>query len=98
MMDKIGKLMELKKKMEEIRQRLDNITVDGTAAEGKVRISLSANRDVKEIQIDDELVSPERKGELTGHLAEALRQALEQSENVSRAELQAAGPGILPGT
>ena len=38
MFDMLGKLNEVKKAMDEVKSRLDNISVDGEAGEGNIRI------------------------------------------------------------
>jgi len=97
MSDQMKKLLELKKKMEEIQQRLDAITVEGSAGDGAVTVTLSGNRQLRGIAIADGLCSPGRKQEMIDYLEIAWGDALEKSENVSRSEMMAAGPGILPG-
>lgn len=90
------KLNQIKQKMDEIRQRLDNITVDGEAGDGSVKVTVTANRKVKEINISDDLIKRgdgEEIGELT---VVALNRALEQAENVSESEMKAASAGLFP--
>jgi len=97
MSDQMKKLLELKKKMEEIQQRLDAIAVEGSAGDGAVTVTLSGNRQLRGIAIADDLCNPGRKQEMIDYLEIAWADALEKSENVSRSEMMAAGPGILPG-
>ena len=52
MFDMLGKLGDVKRKMEEIKSRLNSVYVDGSAGNGKVKITLTANRAVKEVFID----------------------------------------------
>ena len=93
----LAKLQDLKKKMDDIKNRLDNITVEGSAGNDAVKIELTANRAVKSISISDSLLQPEKKEELIDYLEMALGDVLEKTENISQAEMQAAGQGILPG-
>jgi DNA-binding protein YbaB len=94
MFDKIN---QAKQMAEQTKVRLSNITVEGVAANGKIRIVADANKKVKEVIIDDTLISPERKEELQDLLAMAIDDALTQAENVSAAEMQAMMNSMLPG-
>ncbi|MBK8848027.1 MAG: YbaB/EbfC family nucleoid-associated protein [Bacteroidetes bacterium] len=96
MFDMLGKLGEMKTKMEEMKKRLDTVYVNGEAGNGKIMIELSANRTVKKISIADELVHPDRKEELIDLLEIALGKALENANAVSEAEMKAAGKDLLP--
>jgi DNA-binding YbaB/EbfC family protein len=96
MNDLFGKLNEMKQKMDEIKNRLDTITVEGNAGDGTVHVEMTANRIVKNILIEDSLMSPERKEELQELLEVAINQALEKAQNISETEMQAAGRGMLP--
>ncbi len=91
-----NQLNDLKQKMEETKQRLDTITVEGSAADGAVTIQMTANRTVKNIIIQDDLLSPANKGELCDYLEVAFNKAMQQATNVSQTEIMAAGKGHLP--
>ena len=97
MFDMLNKLGDVKKKMDEIKQRLDLITVEGDSGNGVVKVILTANRKVKSISISDELLKIESKEELQDLLEIALNRALENAENISETEMKAAGKDFLPG-
>jgi nucleoid-associated protein EbfC len=97
MMDMFGKLGEVKKKMDEIRQRLDHITVQGEAGNEAVSVIVTANRKVKSIQINDAFMQTDKREELQELLEVAMNRALEKAEQVSEAEMKAAGRDFLPG-
>lgn len=96
MFDMIGKLNAMKQKMEEIKKRLDAISVEGNAGDGAVTVEMTANRHVKKIKIEDSLLNAERKEELQQLLQLSMNSALEKAQNISESEMQAAGKGILP--
>ncbi|HKR07501.1 MAG TPA: YbaB/EbfC family nucleoid-associated protein [Bacteroidia bacterium] len=96
MLDMLGKLNEVKKKMDEIKNRLDTITVEGNAGDGAVQVIVSGNRVVKSINIETALLNPERKEELQDLLEIAMNNALEKAQNISESEMQSAGKGLLP--
>ncbi len=97
MFDMINKLGDVKKKIDEIKQRLELMTVEGAAGDGAVKVLVTGNRKVKSISIQDELMKPESKEELQDLLEVALNRALENAENVSESEMKAAGKDFLPG-
>ena len=96
MMDMFGKLGEMKKAMEEVKQRLDNVMVEGSAGEGTVRVIMTGNREVREITVDPRYLKEDRKEELEELLVIAVNRAGEKAQNTSESELKAAGKGILP--
>jgi DNA-binding YbaB/EbfC family protein len=97
MFDLINKLADVKKKMDEIKARLDLVTVDGIAGNGKVKVTATGNRKVKSIVIDDSLMGLENKEELLDLLEIATNDALTKAENVSEGEMKSAGRDFLPG-
>jgi nucleoid-associated protein EbfC len=96
MLDILGKLNDVKKKMDEIKNRLDTITVEGNAGDDAVQVLVNGNRIVKNISIEDSLLTPERKEELQDLIEVAMNRALEKAQNISENEMQSAGKGLLP--
>jgi DNA-binding YbaB/EbfC family protein len=97
MLDIFGKLGDLKKKMDEIRSRLDAIYIDESSQDGNVKVTVTGNRKVKSIYIDASLLSPDRKEELEEVLETQLNRALDRAEAVSESEMKSAGRDMLPG-
>ncbi len=93
----LGKLQDLKKSMDEIKSRLDSVSVEGASGDKNVNVRMTANRKVTHISIDESLLNPSRKGELEELLVVACNQAIESANKVSEAEMSAAGKGLLPG-
>lgn len=97
MFDILSKLGDVKKKMDEIKSRLDVVSVDGEAGNGKVKVTVTGNRKLKSISIDDSLLFADHKEELIDLLEIAVNKALDHAEQVSEAEMKAAGRDFLPG-
>ncbi|TZF85823.1 YbaB/EbfC family nucleoid-associated protein (plasmid) [Pedobacter sp. BS3] len=91
------KLFEAQQKAEEIKKRLDTISVSGEAEGGRIRVSATANKHIESISIDTELIRVENKEELEELIAVAVNKALEQAEKISQAEMQAATRDMLGG-
>ena len=56
-----GKLGETQQKAEEIKQKLEAITVEGEAGNGKVKVVASGNKKIKDIFITDDLMALDKK-------------------------------------
>ncbi|MBL4678382.1 MAG: YbaB/EbfC family nucleoid-associated protein [Mucilaginibacter sp.] len=91
------KLMEAQQKAGEVKQRLDAITVTGTAEGGKITVQANGNKVVKSIAIDEDFLKEADKEELEELLVVAVNKALEQAENVSQSEMAAMTNAMLGG-
>lgn len=96
MFDMLGKLNEVKKAMDEMKARLDSISVDGEAGEGSVKVTATGNKVIKSVSIADKLMQSDRKEELEELIELAVNRALDKAQNLSETEMKAAGKGILP--
>ena len=91
------KLFQAQQKAEEVKKRLDAIMVTGEAEGGKIRVSASANKEVRDIQIDSEFYK-ETDAEALGELVViAINKALKQADDISQAEMQAVTKDMLGG-
>ncbi len=91
------KLLQAQQKADEVKKRLDNISVAGEAEGGKVRVIASANKEIREITIDPDFLSQADKEELEEIIIVAVNKALVQAENVSQSEMQAVSQDLLGG-
>jgi DNA-binding YbaB/EbfC family protein len=91
-----GKIAEAQKKAEEIKQKLDTISVEGEAA-GKVFVTANGNKQITDIRIADELLDVNRKEELHDLILLAIDNAMSKADNVSKSEMQALMNSMLPG-
>jgi len=93
----LDKLMAAQQKAEEIKKRLDHVTVTGEAEGGVIRVTATANREVTDVSIDEVFLGNADKEELEELLAVAINNAMKQAENVSQAEMQGAAKDMLGG-
>ncbi|PPK99232.1 YbaB/EbfC family nucleoid-associated protein [Parapedobacter indicus] len=91
------KLFEARQKAEEIKKRLDHITVTGEAEGGLIKVTATANKEVTEISIDPVFLSNADKEELEELLTVAVNNALKQADQVSQTEMQGAAKDMLGG-
>lgn len=90
-----GKLAEAKQKAEEIKQRLDYITVTGEAENGAVKVVATGNRKIKDIFINEKLMAD--REQLQDILTVAVNRAIESADKLAEAEMQALSSELLPG-
>ncbi len=94
MMGMMGKLKETQAKVEATKKRLDTVLIDETSADGLLEVSLTANREVKIIKIDDQLLQD--KEQLEDYLILTLNKAIAKATAVQDAELAAVAKEGMP--
>jgi len=91
------KLFQAQQKAEEIKKRLDTISVFGEAEGGLIKVEATANKEIKSISIDPSFYEDADLEEVEELVAVAVNKALQQAENVSQTEMQAATKDMLGG-
>jgi DNA-binding YbaB/EbfC family protein len=94
LMGMMGKLKEAQKSAEETKVRLNSVLVSDTSAGGAVRITATANKEIKEIEISDALLQD--KEELIDTLIVALNKTLKKAGEVQEKEMQASVRENMP--
>ncbi len=94
LMGMMGKLRETQQKIEDTKKRLDTVLIDEQSNDGLLKVTLSANRKIKSITIDDALL--EDKEQLEDYLIMTLNKAIEKASNVNEAELDAVAKMDMP--
>jgi len=84
-------------KAEEIKKRLDTISVVGEVEGGAIKVTATANKAITSIAITDEFYEKSDKEELEELLQAAVNKALTQADQVSAVEMQAATKDMLGG-
>ena len=83
------KIMEAQQKAGEVKQRLDAISVTGTAEGGKITVTANGNKVIQSINIDEDFFKDADKEEVEELLLVAINKAMEQAENLSQSEMAA---------
>lgn len=94
MMNMMGKLKETHQKVEATKKRLDTVTLTENSSGDLVKVTITANRKVKEIKIDDGLL--EDKEQLEDYLILTLNKAIERATQVNESELAAVAKEGMP--
>ena len=94
LMGMMGKLKETQQKMEETKNRLNNVLVDEQSSDGLLQVTLTANREIKNFKISDELLQD--KEMLEDYLVTVLNKAITKATNVNEAEMAAVAQSGMP--
>lgn len=94
LMGMMGKLKETQQKIEETKKRLDTVLVDEQSSDELLKVTLTANRKIKSIDINESLL--EDKEQLEDYLILVLNKAIEKATNVNEAELGAVAKDGMP--
>ena len=91
--DMMGKLQEAQQKIEETKKRLDTVLIDEEVS-GKLKITVTANREIKSIEIDESLMQDNE--ELEDYLVLTLNKAIEKASKVNEHEMGVAAKSGMP--
>ncbi|MCL4166593.1 UNVERIFIED_CONTAM: hypothetical protein GTU68_027648 [Idotea baltica] len=94
MMGMMGKLKETQQKVAETKKRMDTVTIEESSADQLVKVTITANRQIKEIAIDDSLLQD--KDQLEDFLILTLNKAIEKATQVNETELAAVAKEGMP--
>ena len=93
-MGMMGKLKETQQKIEETKKRLDTVLVEEQSNDGLLKVTLTANRNVKSIAIDDSLLQD--KDQLEDYLVLVMNKAIEKATQINEVELAAVAKEGMP--
>lgn len=94
LMGMMGKLKEAQQKVEETKKRLDTVLVDEQSNDGLLKVTLTVNRKIKSITVDETLL--EDKEQLEDYLILVLNKAIEKATNINETELAAVAKEGMP--
>lgn len=94
LMGMMGKLKETQQRIEETKKRLDTVLVDESSNDGLLKVTLTANRTVKSIAIDNTLLQD--KDQLEDYLVLVMNKAIEKATQINEVELAAVAKEGMP--
>ncbi|CEN37661.1 YbaB/EbfC family nucleoid-associated protein [Capnocytophaga cynodegmi] len=94
LMGMMGKLKETQQKIEETKQHLNNVLIDEVSSNGEIKVTITANREIKSIQINESLLSD--KEELEDYLVLTLNKAIEKATQINENKLAAVAKQGIP--
>lgn len=94
MMGMMGKLKEAQEKVKQTKERLNTVLIDEQSSDGLLKVTLTANRELKSIAVDDSLL--QNKEQLEDYLVLTLNKAIEKATQVNETELAAVAKEGMP--
>ncbi|MBB6499471.1 YbaB/EbfC family nucleoid-associated protein [Pedobacter cryoconitis] len=91
------KLMAAQQKADEIKKRLDTVSVFAEVESGAIKITSTANKTITAIDINEDFFKQADREELEELLLTAINKVLQQAEVVNTNEMQAATQDMLGG-
>lgn len=93
-MDMMGKLKEAQQKIEDTKNRLNSVYIDEKSSDGAIKVSVTANRTIRSIEISEQLL--EDKEQLEDYLILTLNKALSRAEQIQEQELATVAKEGMP--
>ena len=90
----MGKLKETQKKVEETKERMNSVLLDEQSSDNKLKVTITANREIKSIAIDDDLLQD--KEMLEDYLILTLNKAIVRATTVNETEVAAVAKEGMP--
>ena len=94
LMGMMGKLKETQEKVKATKERLHSVLIDEKSSDGLLSITISANREIKSIEVADELL--EDKEQLEDYLVLTLNKAISRATEIQETELSAVAKDGIP--
>ncbi|KPM47176.1 YbaB/EbfC family nucleoid-associated protein [Jiulongibacter sediminis] len=92
----MGKMKELQSKMQETQEKLGDITAEGEAGGGMVKVTANGKKSLLKVEIEPELLNKEEIDILQDLIVAAANKALENAEAKAKEEMQSITEGMLP--
>ncbi|PHS67892.1 MAG: nucleoid-associated protein, YbaB/EbfC family [Flavobacterium sp.] len=90
----MGKLKETQEKVEATKLRMNTVLIDEQSSDGLLKVTITANRELKNIKIDDTLL--EDKEQLEDYLILTLNKAIEKATKINDTEVSAVASEGMP--
>lgn len=98
MFNKLKQIKDLTKQANIIKATLAEEIVEGSAAWGKITIKMDGTQKIHEVNIDPELLSPDKKSKVEAGVKDALSDCLKKIQKVMVKKMQSSGVDLnLPG-
>jgi len=96
MFDKIKGLMEMRKKLEEIKKELDKTNFDIESSGGLVKITMNGSQEVQEVVLGSSSLEGQ-KDKLQKELKDTFNRAIKRSQEIAAQKMKEATGINLPG-
>lgn len=96
MLDKMKQLMEMQRKMQELKRELENTVFEVESGDRSVKIVMSGSQEVKEVLINADLSKADRPG-LERASKDAFSRALKRAQEIAAAKMKEISGLNIPG-
>jgi DNA-binding protein YbaB len=90
----MGKLKEAQAKVAATKQRMNTVLIDEKSSDNFLKVTITANRELKHIQIDDCLL--QNKTQLVESLILTLNKAIDKATTINEKEIAAVASEEMP--
>ncbi|UMY65080.1 MULTISPECIES: YbaB/EbfC family nucleoid-associated protein [unclassified Flavobacterium] len=94
LMGMMGQLQDAQKRVEATKKRLDTVMVEEKSADGLLSVTITANREIRSVSVNDALL--EDKEQLEDYLVLVLNKAIAKATAIHESEVAAAAKEGLP--
>ncbi len=96
--DMMKQVQKMQRKLAELQEELENLTVEGSSGGGMVKVVMNGKGDLMEIKIDPQAVDPDDIEMLEDLVLAAVNQAKEESAKLQQEEMSKLTGGLnIPG-
>ena len=93
-MGMMNKIKEAQEKVEATKERMKTVMIDESSSDGLLKVTVNANREIKSINVADELMDD--KEQLEDYLILTLNKALSRASEINEREVAAAAKDGMP--
>ncbi len=97
MFSKLKEIKDLRSQAKTIQNALKDEHVEVAAAWGKIKVKMNGNQEVEEVEIDRELMSPDKKTDLEKGIKEAVNDANHKVQKIMAEKVRKSGGLNIPG-
>ncbi|WP_297793313.1 YbaB/EbfC family nucleoid-associated protein [uncultured Eudoraea sp.] len=94
LMGMMGKLKETREKVKATKERLNSVMLEEKSSDNLLSVTITANRNLKTIQISDDLLKD--KEQLEDYLVLTINKAIEKATEINETELAAVAKEGMP--
>ncbi|MFP4362902.1 MAG: YbaB/EbfC family nucleoid-associated protein [Spirochaetia bacterium] len=93
-MELMKNLQNMQSNMNEMQEKLKDVTVEGSAGGGMVKVTMNGKMDVTDVKISEEVVDPEDVGMLEDLMLAAFTNAMNNTRDKIREEMSSLTGGM----
>lgn len=96
MFEKIKQLKQLRDQAGQMKAALSKETVQADSAHGKISVVMDGNQEILALNIDKEMLAPDKKVETEKAIKEAANEAIKKSQKAMAQKIQSMGGLNIP--